>query len=225
LAPELKEQRRADASETIPILAAAAHDGWHHLVTRDESWLFLSYPLRGMWTLSQDDVATKLKHDIHTQKFVFTVTWNALGFQVVDKLPTGAKMNSDYFITNILEPFEQKIFPNGRNPQAKRLTVHLDNCSVHTSGASEVFTAEHHMIRLKHPSYSPDLAPSDFYLFSTIKERLTDIQMVGEEDVFDQLRELLNEIAVRELTKVFSTWIKRPTAVTRSSGSYISCQI
>jgi hypothetical protein len=136
LTPELREQRRAYASEMIPILAAAAHDGWHHLATGDEFWFFLFYSPRRMGTLSRDDVATKPKHDIRTQKFMFTVIRNPLGFQVVDKLPTGTKMNSDYLITNILEPLEQKIFSNGRKPHAKRLTVHLDNYSIHTSGAT-----------------------------------------------------------------------------------------
>jgi hypothetical protein len=75
--------------------------------------------------------------------------------------------------------------------------------------------AEHDMTRLKHPPYSPDFALRDFYLFPTIKERLTDIQMVDEEDLFSRLRELLNEIRVRELRKAFDTWIKRLTGVTR----------
>jgi hypothetical protein len=199
----------------ITILAAAPHEGWHHLVTRDESWFFLSSSPRRIWTLSRDYVVTKPKHDIHTQKFIFTVIWNSLGFQVVDKLPTGTKMNNNYFITNILEPLEQKIFPNGRKPHVKRLAIHLDNCSIHTSGVSEVFMTEHNMVRLKHPPYSPDRAPSDFYLFPTIKERLADIQMVDEEDFFSRLREFLNEIPVRELGKVFDTWIKRLMAVNR----------
>jgi hypothetical protein len=124
-------------------------------------------------------------------------------------------MNSDYFITNILETLEYKIFPNERKPHANRLTIHLDNRWIHTSGASEVFIAEHNIIWLKHPPYPPDLAPSDFYLFPTIKERLTDIQMADEEDLLCRLRELLNEIPVRELRKLFDPWIKRPTAVTR----------
>jgi hypothetical protein len=57
----------------IPILAAVALDGWHHLATDDESWFFLSYSQRRMWTLIRDDVATNPKHDIRTTKFIFTV--------------------------------------------------------------------------------------------------------------------------------------------------------
>jgi hypothetical protein len=87
-----------------------------------------------MWILSRDNIVPKPKHGIGRQKFMFTVIWNPLGFQVVSKLPTGTKMNSDYFITNILESLEQKIFPNGRKPHVKRLTVHLDNCLIKPAG-------------------------------------------------------------------------------------------
>jgi superfamily I DNA/RNA helicase len=85
---------------------------------------------------------------------------------------------------------------------------------MHTSGGSEVFMDEHNIIRLKHPPYSPDLRPNDFYLFPTIKEKLAYIQVVDDEDLSYRLRELLNEIPVRELRKVFDTWIKRLAAVT-----------
>jgi hypothetical protein len=78
------------------------------------------------------------------------------------------------------------------------------------------------MIWLKRPPYSPDLAPSDFYLFPTIKKRLTDIQMVDEEDLFYRLGKLLNEIPVRQLRKIFNTWIKLLRAATQGDGSYIS---
>jgi hypothetical protein len=206
----------------IPILTAAADDGWYYLVTGNESWFFLSYSPHRTWTLSRADVATKPEHAIRANKFMSTAIWNPLGFQAIDKLVIGTKMNSDYFITNILEPLEQKIFPNRRKPPAKRLTVHLDNFSIRTSGTSEVFMAEHNMIQPKHPPCSPDLVPSDFYLFPTIKERRTDIEIVEDEDLFYRLRELLNEIPVRELRKVFGTWIKRLMAVTRGDGSYIS---
>jgi histone-lysine N-methyltransferase SETMAR len=188
----------------ILVLTAAARDGWHHLVTRDESWFFLSYCLRRMWTRTRDDVATKPRSDIHTKKSMFTVLWNPLGFHVVDNLRTGAKMESDYFTTKIHGPLEQKVFPTGRNPHAKRLTIHLDNCSIHTGRTTEEYIRQHNMTWLQHPPYSPDLAPSHFYLFPTIKEKLKGVQMPGEEDLFYRLQEILNSISSKELDKALA---------------------
>jgi hypothetical protein len=144
--------------------------------------------------------------------------WNPFGFQVVDKLPTGTKMNSDYFMTNILGPLEQKIFPNGKKPHAKRLTVRLENCLIHTGGASEVFMAEHNTIWLKH---LPDSPISRLVIFTCSQQsKKTSRYSDGrEEELFYRLRELLNEIPIRELRKVFDTWIKSLPAVTPGMGA------
>jgi hypothetical protein len=50
-------------------------------------------------------------------------------------------------------------FPNGRKPHSHRLRLHLDNCHVYRSKASENFFAENSIILVPHPLYSPDLAP------------------------------------------------------------------
>jgi hypothetical protein len=80
----------------------------------------------------------------------------------------------------------------------------------------------HNMVRLQHPLYSLDLAPSDFYLFPIVKEKLNDIEMVDEECLFYRLQELLNDIPIRELRKVFTGWIKRLADVSKGDGSSIS---
>jgi hypothetical protein len=153
---------------------------------------------------------------------MFTIFWSPLGFPVVDKLATGARMDSDDFITNVLAQLERNLFPDGRRLHAKRLMVHLDNCSVHTSGASEVYLAGHRMIRLKHLAYWPDLAPNDFDLLPTVKERLKDIGVVDEEDLFNRLKEILNEIPRKELDIVFGAWSNQLMTVGGSDGGYIS---
>jgi hypothetical protein len=66
------------------------------------------------------------------------------------------------------------------------------------------FLADHNMVRIQHSPYSPDLAPSDFDLFSTVKEKLIDNEMVDEEDLLYRLQELLNDISVRESHKVLA---------------------
>jgi hypothetical protein len=55
-----------------------------------------------------------------------------------------------------------------------------------------------------------------------VKGKLKDIKMVYEEDLFYRLQELLNDIPIRELRKVFTAWIKRLVDVSKGDGSHIS---
>jgi hypothetical protein len=58
----------------------AERDGWHHLVTGDESWFFFDASPRRMWALSRDDVAAKPRQQIQSKKFMITIRWNPTGF-------------------------------------------------------------------------------------------------------------------------------------------------
>jgi transposase len=148
-------------------------------------------------------MATKSRLDIQSKEFMFTIIWNPSGFYVVDRLPNDTKMSSGYFVTNILTPFEQAIFPRGKAPHQKRLVIHLDNCSIHTNRASRDWLEEHDMCRMPQPPYSPDLAPSDFYLFPTVKEKLERTQVADESQFLESLQAILRGIDREELNRVF----------------------
>jgi hypothetical protein len=90
------------------------------------------------------------------------------------------------------------------------------------SGVTEVHINMHSMIRLKHSPYSPDLVLSDLSFFPKTNEKLRNIQMVDEEDVFPQLQELLDGIFRKESDKVFGTWINRLIIVSQGDGADIS---
>jgi hypothetical protein len=92
-----------------------------------------------MWALASDEVATKPRADIATKRFMFTIMCRPLGFHVIDRLPTGAKMNSAYYTLNVIQRRHRVFFPQGRQSHTKRQVVQVDNCSVHTSTATEAF--------------------------------------------------------------------------------------
>jgi histone-lysine N-methyltransferase SETMAR len=221
MSDELRATRKECAAQMIPYLEAARDDGWRHLVTGDESWFFITSTIRRMWSVVRDDVATIPRTDIATKKFMYTIMWNPSGFHVIDKLPLGAKMNSGHYTANVLQPLYEVFFPRGRKPRAKRLVVHVDNCSVHRSGATEAFMESHEMIRMPHPPYSPDLAPSDFYLFGLVKGKLGHVDVMEEDDLFEALDEILGSIPGEELLRVFETWLDRVRAVSDGDGDYI----
>jgi hypothetical protein len=110
-----------------------------------------------------------------------TIIWNLSGLYVVKRLSNDAKMNSAYFLTNVLTLLEQVIFLRGRALHQKRLVIHLDNYSVHINRVSRDWLNEHDMRRMSQPLYSPDIARSDIYLCSTVKEKLERTQVADED--------------------------------------------
>jgi hypothetical protein len=64
---DLREKRKEYAKAILPFLHVIERDGWHHLVTSDESWLFLNPSAHRMWILSRDDVVIKPRFDIQSK--------------------------------------------------------------------------------------------------------------------------------------------------------------
>jgi hypothetical protein len=88
------------------------------------------------------------------------------------------KKNSDYFVTKIISPLEQVIFPRGRAAHQKRLMVHVDNCSVHGSRASTSWLKEHGMCLIPHQPCSSDLAPTNSICFLQWKKNSKEFRYV-----------------------------------------------
>jgi hypothetical protein len=47
-------------------------------------------------------------------------------------------------------------------------------------------------IRVPHPAYSPDIAPSDFYVFTDMKERLRSVTVMDRNSLMSVITELLS---------------------------------
>jgi len=60
---------------------------------------------------------------------------------------------------------------------------HQDNAPAHTSSQARTAIRNAGFELLHHPPYSPDLAPSDFYLFPKLKEFMKGRNIADEENV------------------------------------------
>jgi histone-lysine N-methyltransferase SETMAR len=56
--------------------------------------------------------------------------------------------------------------------RAKNWILHDNNAPCHKALLIREFLANHNMLSLLHPPYSPDLAPADFFLFPKMKTQL-----------------------------------------------------
>jgi hypothetical protein len=101
-------------------------------------------------------------------------------------LAKGAHFDGHCACTNLLTDID-RIRPAATAEDARRnVVVHFDNTSPHaaTAPATVNFLSSHRMKAALRPPFSPDLAPSTFYLLNKLKTELN----VAE---FEDERELL----------------------------------
>jgi hypothetical protein len=77
-----------------------------------------------------------------------------------------------------------------------------------------------HIMRIPHPPYSHDLAPSDFWLFGRIKLALAGAKFDEPGQLLNAVTEFLNTISVEERRAVFDEWVERVRWVTANEGVY-----
>jgi histone-lysine N-methyltransferase SETMAR len=220
LTSELQATRLAKCREFLPMLEAVQKTNFRQVVTGDESWFYLETGHSSQWSVCRDDVATKTKPTISAPKFVLTVMWGVKGFYVVDLMTSQDQFNSQYLVEHVMVPLVQEIFPHGRNRRGLRLHLHLDNCRVHFSKVAEQFLEANDIVRILHPPYSQDLAPSDFWLFVRIKIALAGAKFDEPEQLLHAITGFLNTISIEERRAVFEEWIERMRWVTENEGVY-----
>lgn len=66
-----------------------------------------------------------------------------------------------------------------------------DNASIHKSMIAQEAVRDCGFVQLDHPAYSPDLAPSDYFLFRNLKSHLRDVRYPDDETLKKAVKEWL----------------------------------
>jgi hypothetical protein len=129
--------------------------------------------------------------------------------------------NFQYFVDNVLTHLLLKIFPQGPRSHALRLYCHLDNFCVHFPKSSEQFFTQKEIIHVPHRFYTPDLAPSDFWLFGHMEAALPGQVFDRPVKLLDAITTFLEEIQVGTLKGVSQHWVERvPWVLGHNGDSY-----
>ena len=220
LTPSQKVKRIELSKELLNILREGQKTNYKFIITGDESWFYLSTDYQRQWLPVWQKPSKRVKKMIGAKKFMFTIFWNPHGFLLVKILPKSAKFNEDYFINEILEPINE-LTKNMRVKSEQKLILHYDNARPHTSQKVFDYLRSHNIEKAPHPPFSPDIAPSDFFLFGHVKFLLTGKSFRTEEDLFVAINEILMSIPKNFLMDAFSNWEKRLDAVISSKGNYL----
>jgi hypothetical protein len=72
-----------------------------------------------------------------------------------------------------------------------------------------------------HPPYSPDIAPSDFFLFGYLKHKPQGCSYDSADELFSAIMDLAENLGKSLLHRVFDEWMPRLHLVVESGGEYI----
>ncbi|QQP51330.1 Mariner transposase [Caligus rogercresseyi] len=158
-------------------------------VTVDETWIHYNTPetkqQSKQWVLKGESAPKKAKVGLSANKVMATVFWDARGVIHIDYLQKGRTMNGEYY-TSLLDRFNEDLKKKRPHLAKKKVIFHQDNARVHTCVVSMAKFYELRYELLPHPPYSPDLAPSDYFLFPNLKKRLAGKRFYSNNEIISQ---------------------------------------
>ena len=196
------------SKECLAILKRIPTDLWRRFVTVDETWIHHYTPetkeQSKQWISPGESAPKKAKTIPSAGKIMATVFWDSQGVIHIDYLQKGRTITGQYY-SDLLTRFDAVLKEKRPRLQRKKVLFHHDNAPSHSSRvATEKFIGLGYAL-VPHTPYSPDLAPSAFFLFPNLKKSLAGKRFGSNEKIID-----VTEAYFADLDKsYFSDGLKR----------------
>jgi histone-lysine N-methyltransferase SETMAR len=187
------KQRRVDiCTQLLEMLAM--NNFLNQMITVDEIWVYwenVGTFNNKSWRGERDEPLTSPSRILTTKKHMATIFWDVKGLILMDILPRNQTITAAHYCGQLdklviaIQQKRRRLISTGYH------NVHFlhDNATPHTAIITKDKLTSLRFTVLPHPPYSPDLAPSDFYLFSPLKRHLSGKCFENEADVTAALDE------------------------------------
>lgn len=163
------------------------HKFLNNIVTVDEKWVSFANPHRSNQWLSSGQQAVQMpRPDFRQRKVMLISFWNRDGLIHWDLIEQGRAVNAEVYCEQ-LELCRQAL---GR--RRRPVILLQDNARPHVARRTQAKLREMGWEWLEHPPYSPDLSPSDYHLFRSLKHHLRNKRFVNTQAVRASLTEFFN---------------------------------
>lgn len=175
LLTDLHKENRVTTSKQCLALINSNPNFFSQLITMDETWLHHYTPETKQqsmqWTEKGGSAPKKAKAMPSAGKVMASVFWDTRGIIMIDYLEKGRTITGAHYV-NQLDQLKAAIKEKRPCLSKKKIYFLQDNAPAHTSKVSMQKIKDLKFELIAHPPYSPDLAPSDFFLFPNLKKSL-----------------------------------------------------
>ena len=170
-----KEHRLTCCQNVLELCRRNQKQVLESIVTGDETMVLYYDPLSKResmeWRKPGEAPPRKAKVTQSTKKIMATIFWDCRGILLIDFKERNTTVNAAYY-ASLLHKLRDAIKEKRRGMLSRGVRLHHDNAPVHTAAVAKAAVKECGFKEIEHPPYSPDLAPSDYYLFSKLKKDL-----------------------------------------------------
>lgn len=225
LKDDQKKARVKWCKEMIDRFRKGASNAVYNIVTGDESWIYSYEPERksqsAVWVFQDEENPTKVVRSRSVAKKMVACFFSKNGHVATVALENQKTVNSAWYTTICLPKVFNELRKNNTN---RRIILHHDNASSHTSKATAEFLASQRIELTSHSPYSHDLAPNDFFLFPKIKDKLRGQRFSTPEEAVDAFKNHILEIPIIDWHKCFENWFERMQKCVDTHGEYFEKQ-
>jgi len=192
------------------------------IVTGDESWFYhrkiSSKQGSQAWVPVGGSPVTLVRRQLFEKKTMFVVFFMTSGALLVHQVPVGTSINAEYYRDECLKSLLNRLHKKRPASTKNHVKLHHDNARPHVNNIVNNYLQQEKIKIMPHPPYSPDLAPSDFWLFNHLKHSVGTYP-----DAISLARALsraVNSIPKEEYQKTFQKWIERMKLCIEHQGDY-----
>ena len=192
----------------------------YQIIMGDEKWcLYINMKQRKEWVAPGDMPKPRVKPDLHPRKTMICIWWDWEGMVHWEMLERNATVNKEVYIPQ-LHCMNEAIRLKRPHGQGQTILLH-NNSRPHVAQVIKAALQELKWEVLQHPPYSPDFAPTDYYLFCSLLNHMWGVTFNNEEDLKNWLNKFFNtrpgDFWWNDIDKLVERWEE----VVNSNGEYI----
>ncbi|VVC28199.1 Ribonuclease H-like domain,Transposase, type 1 [Cinara cedri] len=157
---------------------------------------------------------------MNPKKIVALVFWDHKGIILIEYLPHGETINAARYCET-LKKLRRAIQNKRRGLLTSGICLLHDKARPHTANVTKQLLDSFGCDVLNHPPYSPDLAPSDYHLFTSLKKHMGGKKCSTDEEVKGAVDKWTKEMAAEFYDAGIKKLICRLTACIERNGDYV----
>lgn len=224
LTPHQKQRRVECCREFLALCGEQKDEVLNRIVTGDETWVHHYEPESKQdsmqWHKKGTPPPKKFKVSPSAGKLMASVFWDSEGILLIDYKEKGVSITGEYYAA-LLERLRDAVREKRRGKLTQGVLLLHDNAPVHKAQVAMAAVQRMGFEILEHPPYSPDLAPSDFYLFPKMKKELRGKKFSSDEEVKSAISAYFDDKEKSFFFDGINKLIDRSNKCIRVKGEYI----